>query len=102
MNVKLDWDAVTLDVNGQPVTVLNYKVYRGATQATEAVIASPTGLTFTDTPANNSGTYVYQVSAVIAWQASGVEGAKSNLVTVNTATAPAAPQAPGNLRVTIV
>jgi hypothetical protein len=59
--VILAWDA-SADDGGSAIT--NYIVYRSSTESgTYSPIASPTGLTYTDTGLTNGQTYYYKVSA---------------------------------------
>jgi hypothetical protein len=69
--VALAWNASTDDVG-----VTGYQVFRGAT-----LVASPTGLTFTDTGLNPSTTYSYTVRAL---DASGKQSTASTAVSATT------------------
>lgn len=59
--VTITWTAPA-DDGGSPI--INYKLYRSTTSSgTYALIASPSGLTYTDTGLTNGQTYWYKVSA---------------------------------------
>lgn len=70
-SISLAWDASTDDVG-----VTGYRLYRG-----NSLIASPTGLTYTDNSRTYNTTYTYSISAV---DAAGNESVKSALYSVST------------------
>jgi fibronectin type 3 domain-containing protein len=74
--VILGWTAPADDGGS---AIVNYKLYRSTTSGgTYSLVASPSGLTYTDTGLNNGQTYLYKVSAVNAVG----EGALSPAVSV--------------------
>lgn len=86
--VTLTWTNPTTRTDGSAVTVAQVKVYRGATCATQAVVATiPAATTYVDTNVP-AGTYCYAVSAL---DANGLESAKSATAT---AVVPVAPPSP--------
>jgi hypothetical protein len=89
--VTLTWQAPAIN-GGSAIT--GYKVYQSTTQTgTYSLIASPSGLNYTNTGLTNGQTYWYKVSAV---NAQG-EGAASNIAngTTPVATVPDEPQGMG-------
>jgi hypothetical protein len=74
--VSLNW---TAPVDNGNSTITNYRIYRSTTEnGTFALIASPSGLNYTDAGLTNGQTYWYKVSAV---NGAG-EGAQSPAVSV--------------------
>jgi len=97
--VDLNWTAPAFN-GGSPIT--NYNVYISTTETgTYSLIASPSGLTYTDTGLTNGQTYWYKVSAINAIG----EGANCSAVSATPYTVPNAPTgltaAPGNAQVTL-
>lgn len=81
--VDLSWQAASDPESG----VASYRVYRNG-----AVVASPTGTSFSDTGLQSQTTYSYRVSAL---NGAGLEGAKSG--TVSIATPAAGDQSPPSI-----
>lgn len=89
---NLTWTNPTTRTDGSPVTVAQVKVYRGATCATQTVIATlPVVAAYTDTSAP-AGSNCYAVTAL---DAGGLESAKSVTATLVVPVAP--PSAPTGL-----
>ncbi len=66
-DVLLDWTAITEDVNGNPITVSYYNIYRGmeADGSDAVIIDTTTNDSYTDTGAASDSTrYFYNVRAV--------------------------------------
>jgi fibronectin type 3 domain-containing protein len=94
--VNLTWTNPTTRTDGSPVTVAQNKVYRGATCATQTVIATiPVATAYVDTTAP-AGTPCYAVTAL---DAAGLESAKSTPATATVPVAP--PSAPTGLTTTV-
>jgi len=85
--INLTWDASTDNVG-----VTGYKVYRGVSN-----IASPTGLSYSDTGLGPSSQYCYAVSA---FDAAGNESAQSSVQCATTQASVAAPAAPTGVSAT--
>lgn len=91
--VTLVWNAVTTDINGQPLSAApNYLIYRGrqADGSDLAKVAGVAATTFTEVLQSATGVYYYAVSA----QLQQSEGAKSNIVAVDTTPPVQVPGAP--------
>jgi hypothetical protein len=90
------WAAPTQYTNNTAITgQITYKVYRGLCAGTKAVVATVSGLTYTDNAAPDNANVGYQVSAVVAGMESALsaEGCKP--------IPPLVPNPPTNLTVTV-
>jgi hypothetical protein len=77
--IKISWTAVTMDVNGNPITGVAYNLYRGTSSGAEGATPYITGITattYTDTNGVAATTYFYQVTTTATGKGESVKSAE--------------------------